>query len=250
MLPKKTFWHQFYNISKFTFTTLVADPENIEANFRDYLGGFSANVQDMLSKFDFYSIIKRMVGSSALYLTIKEFNAPHRYLGPDGLAQFKDMFMNTGISTYIWVISKGKPVERAGKVRLIDASHCFEPRRRSIGTKRNDISDQCRELIVKAYAFFANGVFGNKAGIYCECKIFNTEEFGYSKITVERPQKDEASNIIKKKGKPVADANLRNTEKAPLTEDIDEYFKREVLPYFPDAWVDKTKTNIGYEKYL
>ena len=158
-----------------------------------------------------------------------------------------DMFMNTGISTYIWVISKDKPVERAGKVQLIDASHCFEPRRKSIGTKRNDITDQCRELIVKAYGSFSNGVFGDKAGIYCESKIFNTEEFGYSKIVVERPQKDEAGNIVKKKGKPVADANLRDTENVPLTEDIDEYFKREVLPYIPDAWIDKTKTKIGYE---
>ena len=158
-----------------------------------------------------------------------------------------DMFMNTGISTYIWVISKDKPVERAGKVQLIDASHCFEPRRKSIGTKRNDITDQCRELIVKAYSSFSNGVFGDKGGIYCESKIFNTEEFGYSKIVVERPQKDEAGNIIKKKGKPVADANLRDTENVPLTEDIDEYFKREVLPYIPDAWIDKTKTKIGYE---
>ena len=78
--------YQFYNISKFTFDKLLADPENIEANFRDYLAGFSSNVQDVLSKFDFESVIKRMVDSNTLYLTIKEFNSPKGYLGPDKIS--------------------------------------------------------------------------------------------------------------------------------------------------------------------
>ena len=86
-----------------------------------------------------------------------------------------DQFMNTGISTYIWVLSKSKPSYRAGKVQLIDASHCYEPRRKSIGTKRNDITDRCRDLIVKAYGEFTEGVFGDKAGVYCESKIFDTD---------------------------------------------------------------------------
>ena len=158
-----------------------------------------------------------------------------------------DMFMNTGISTYIWVLDKEKPAERAGKVQLIDASHCFTPRRKSIGTKRNDISDENRKLIVEAFSAFAEGVFGDKAGVYCESKIFTTDEFGYNKIVVERPQRDEQGEIVKKKGKPVADANLRDTENIPLTEDIDTYFAREVLPYAPDAWIDRAKTKIGYE---
>ncbi len=158
-----------------------------------------------------------------------------------------DMFMNTGISTYIWVLDKDKPVERVGKVQLLDASHCFTPRRKSIGTKRNDISDENRDLIVQAYTAFTNGVFGDKNSVYCESKIFDTEEFGYSKIVVERPLRDENGEIIKKKGKPVADSNLRDTENVPLKEDIDEYFAREVLPYAPDAWIDRSKTKIGYE---
>lgn len=371
--------YQFYNISKYTFESLLADPENIEANFRDYLNGFSANVQDVLAKFDFDNIIRRMVESNTLYLVIKEFNSQKGYLGPDKISavdcgyifedlvkrfsesfgeeagahftsrdiiylmtdlllsdadlskggnvtvydmamgtsqmlscmeeriqelnteigvtcfgqefnpstfaiakadmmirggdpnnmrfgdtlsedqfsgyQFQyiisnppfgidwkrekaaveaeakkgelgrfapglpkisdgqqlfvlnglsklaqngkmaiiqngsplfsgdagsgpseirryilendwldaivqlgtDMFMNTGISTYIWICSKDKPIHRAGKVQLIDASHCFEARRKSIGTKRNDITDKCRELIVKAYGAFENG---------------------------------------------------------------------------------------------
>ena len=139
-----------------------------------------------------------------------------------------DMFMNTGISTYIWVLDKNKPAERAGKVQLIDASHCFTPRRKSIGTKHNDIGDADRALIVAAYAAFTEGVFGEKPGVYCESKIFTTDEFGYNKIVVERPLRDETGAIVMKRGKPVADSALRDTENVPLTEEIDAYFAREV----------------------
>lgn len=466
---QKASGYQFYNTSRFTFETLLADPDNIESNFRDYLSGFSANAQDVLAKFDFDNIIKRMVESNTLYLVIKEFGSEKGYLGPDkisavdcgyifedlvrrfsesfgeeagahftsrdiiylmtdlllseadldtssmtvydmamgtsqmlscmeerihelnsdievtcfgqefnpstfaiakadmmirggdpnnmrfgdtlsedqfpgftfqyiisnppfgidwkreqkaveaeaargemgrfapglpkisdgqqlfvlnGLAKLAnkgkmaiiqngsplfsgdagsgpsnirqyilendwldciiqlstDMFMNTGISTYIWVLSKDKPAHRAGKVQLIDASHCFEPRRKSIGTKRNDITDVCRELIVTAYGEFANGkVYGDKSGIYCESKVFESVEFGYNKIVVERPQRDEAGNVILKRGKPVPDTSLRDTENVPLVQDIDAYFAREVLPYAPDAWIDHSKTKVGYE---
>ena len=466
---QKASGYQFYNTSRFTFETLLADPDNIESNFRDYLSGFSANAQDVLAKFDFDNIIKRMVESNTLYLVIKEFGSEKGYLGPDkisavdcgyifedlvrrfsesfdeeagahftsrdiiylmtdlllseadldtssmtvydmamgtsqmlscmeerihelnsdievtcfgqefnpstfaiakadmmirggdpnnmrfgdtlsedqfpgftfqyiisnppfgidwkreqkaveaeaargemgrfapglpkisdgqqlfvlnGLAKLAnkgkmaiiqngsplfsgdagsgpsnirqyilendwldciiqlstDMFMNTGISTYIWVLSKDKPAHRAGKVQLIDASHCFEPRRKSIGTKRNDITDACRELIVTAYGEFANGkVYGDKNGIYCESKVFESVEFGYNKIVVERPQRDEAGNVILKRGKPVPDTSQRDTENVPLVQDIDAYFAREVLPYAPDAWIDHSKTKVGYE---
>ena len=462
--------YQFYNTSKFTFNKLLADPENIEANFRDYLAGFSPNVQDVLSKFDFDNVIKRMVESNTLYLTIKEFNSPKGYLGPDKISavdcgyifedlvrrfsesfgeeagahftsrdiiylmtdlllsdadlshagsvtvydmamgtsqmlscmeerihdlnsemevtcfgqefnpstfaiakadmmirggdpnnmrfgdtlsddQFKgytfqycisnppfgidwkreqkaveaenkkgelgrfapglpkisdgqqlfvlnglaklapngkmaiiqngsplfsgdaesgpseirryilendwldaiiqlsnDAFMNTGIATYIWVCSKDKPVHRAGKVQLIDASHCAEARRKPIGNKRNDITDFCRNLIVQAYGEFQDGaIYGDKGGIYCQSKIFDTEEFGYYKIVVERPERDADGKPVLKKGKPVADSNLRDTENVPMMEDIEEYFQREVLPYVPDAWIDTKKTKVGYE---
>ncbi len=462
--------YQFYNTSKFTFEKLLADPDNIEINFRDYLSGFSDNVQDVLSKFDFDTVIHRMVESNTLYLVIKEFNSKKGYLGPDKISaidcgyifedlvrrfsesfgeeagahftsrdiiylmtdllltdakldetgnvtvydmtmgtsqmlscmeerihdlnkdievtcfgqefnpstfaiakadmlirggdpnnmrfgdtlsndQFKgftfkycisnppfgidwkrekkaveaeaklgelgrfapglpkisdgqqlfvlnglsklapdgrmaiiqngsplfsgdagsgssnirqyilendwldaiiqlstDQFMNTGISTYIWILSKDKPAYRAGKVQLIDASHCYEQRRKSIGTKRNDITDLCRKLIVEAYGEYKNdAIYGDKNGIYCHSKIFGSEEFGYNKIVVERPQRDENGEIILKKGKPVPDKNLRDTENVPLVQDIDSYFEREVLPYAPDAWIDKSKTKVGYE---
>ena len=462
--------YQFYNTSKFTFDKLLSDPENIEANFRDYLAGFSPNVQDVLSKFEFENVIKRMVESNTLYLTIKEFNTPKGYLGPDKISavdcgyifedlvrrfsesfgeeagahftsrdiiylmtdlllsdadlthsgnvtvydmtmgtsqmlscmeerihdlnadievtcfgqefnpstfaiakadmmirggdpnnmrfgdtlsddQFKgytfqycisnppfgidwkreqkavekeaaqgelgrfapglpkisdgqqlfvlnglsklapngkmaiiqngsplfsgdagsgpseirryilendwldaivqlstDQFMNTGIATYIWVCSKDKPAHRAGKVQLIDASHCYEPRRKSIGTKRNDITDLSRGLIVQAYGEFRDGaVYGDKTGVFCQSKIFNTEDFGYYKIVVERPERDADGKPVLKKGKSVPDSTLRDTENVPMTDDIEEYFKREVLPYAPDAWIDTKKTKVGYE---
>ena len=550
--------YQFYNTSKFTFDSLLADPENIEGNFRDYLGGFSANVQDVLAKFDFDNIIKRMVESNTLYLVIREFNSAKGYLGPDkiaavdcgyifedlvrrfsesfgeeagahftsrdvvylmtdlllsdadlskngnvtvydmtmgtsqmlscmeerihelnsemdvtcfgqefnpstfaiakadmmirggdpnnmrfgdtlsddqfpgytfqyiisnppfgidwkreqkaveaehkqgelgrfapglpkisdgqqlfvlnGLAKLAqggkmaiiqngsplfsgdagsgpseirrymlendwldaiiqlstDMFMNTGISTYIWVLNKDKPAHRTGKVQLIDASHCYEPRRKSIGTKRNDITDLCRDLIVKAYGEFQNdAIYGEKDGVYCQSKIFDNDTFGYRKITVERPlrynysteeeriqltrssdllddlldedenhtydppyrkwleglrtidqkklfhdresfyqavkhamealgygdlmhgfwiieqycrQEDDVSEIVTKRGgKPEPSSAKRDTENVPLTEDVETYLAREVLPYAPDAWIDEKKTKLGYE---
>ncbi len=159
-----------------------------------------------------------------------------------------DQFINTSIATYIWICSKDKPTRREGKVQLIDASHCYEARRKSIGTKRNDITNLCRKLIVQAYGEFENDVvYGDKNDIYCKSKIFKTEDFGYYKIVVERPLLDENGKPVLKKGKPVADANLRDTKNVPMTEDIEEYFNREVLPYAPNAWIDTKKTKVGYE---
>lgn len=159
-----------------------------------------------------------------------------------------DQFMNTGIATYIWVLNKNKPPVKRGKVQLIDASHCFEPRRKSIGNKRNDITDKCRDIIVTAFGEFKNDkIYGDKNGIYCESKIFNASDFGYRKITVERPLRDDEGKPVLKKGKPVADASLRDYETIPLNEDVQGYFEREVLPFAPDAWIDANKTKIGYE---
>lgn len=149
-----------------------------------------------------------------------------------------DIFYNTGIATYIWVLNNKKESLRKGKVQLINANQMYEKRRKSLGNKRNDIPKHYIDEITRIYADFKESDVS---------KIFDNEEFGYSKIVVERPQKDENGNIIKKSGKPVADTNLRDTENVPLKEDIQEYFKREVLPYAPDAWIDEKKTKIGYE---
>lgn len=101
---------------------------------------------------------------------------------------------------------------------------------------------------MQAYGEYRNNaVYGDKSGVYCESKIFGSEEFGYNKIVVERPQRDENGEIVMKRGKPVSDTALRDTENVPLVQDIDAYFAREVLPYAPDAWIDKSKTKVGYE---
>ncbi|WP_077318821.1 type I restriction-modification system subunit M [Virgibacillus proomii] len=157
-----------------------------------------------------------------------------------------DLFYNTGISTYIWVITKNKSPEREGKVQLIDASKTFEKRRKNIGEKRVDISEECRHMIVQAYGEFDNKEYrlGEKI---VESKILDNEDFGYTRVTVESPQRDEDGNVILKKNKPVADTKLRDTEDIPLKEDIDAYFEREVLPFNPDAWMDRKRDKIGYE---
>lgn len=149
-----------------------------------------------------------------------------------------DLFYNTGIATYIWVISNKKPVHRKGKVQLINASEMYEKRRRPLGNKRNDIPEHYIKEITRIYGAFEKSEVS---------KIFNNEEFGYTKIVVERPKLDEAGKPVLKKGKPEADASLRDTENVPLTEDIETYFKREVLPFALDAWIDKKKNKIGYE---
>ena len=469
MMLQRASGYKFYNTSRFTFDTLVADPNNIEANFRNYLAGFSRNVQDILTKFRFEDQLNTLVEHNALFLVVQEFHSAKGYLGPDrisavdcgyifeelvrkfsesyaeeagahftsrdiiylmtdlllsgsspdeanvtvydmtmgtsqmlscmeerihalnpatpvtccgqelnaetyaiaksdmlirggdpdnmrygntlsedrfpgykfryiisnppfgidwkrekkvveaeharaeagrfapglpkisdgqqlfllnGLAKLDEngrmaiiqngsplfngdagsgpseirryilehdwldaivqlpnnSFMNTGIATYVWLLARNKPAHRRGRVQLIDASHCFEPRRKSIGDKRNDITTACRSLIMQAYeAFEHDAVYGDPAGVYCESKVFDTQEFGYLKITVERPLRDEQGNIIRKKGKPVADKSLRDTENVPMTEDIESYMSREVLPFVPDAWVDDKVTKVGYE---
>ena len=462
--------YQFYNTSKFTFDLLLADPENIEDNFRDYLNGFSANVQDVLAKFDFDNIIKRMVESNTLYLIIKEFNSEKGYLGADkisavdcgyifedlvrrfsesfdeeagahftsrdiiylmtdlllcnadlskggnvtvydmtmgtsqmlscmeerihelnsdievncfgqefnpstyaiakadmmirggdpnnmrygdtlsedqfsgyqfeyiisnppfgidwkreekkvkeeaakgelgrfapglpkisdgqmlfdlnGISKLKedgrmaiihngsslftgaaesgeseirryiiendwldaivqlstDVFYNTGITTYIWLISKNKPEHRKGKVQLIDASKMVMARRKNLGNKRNDITDEDRDSIVKAYGEFKDTSY-EVNGKVCESKIFDNDDFGFRRIQIESPLIDENGDIVTKgkKNQPVADASKRDFENVPLKEDIGEYFAREVKPYNQQAWINTNKTKIGYE---
>lgn len=461
--------YQFYNISKFTFETLIADPDNIESNFRDYLNGFSDNVQDILSRFEFDNIIKKLVESNTLYLVIKEFAGQRGYLGPDKISavdcgyifedlvrrfsesydeeagahftsrdiiylmtdillsdadltegnvsvydmamgtsqmlscmeerihdfnnemevncfgqefnpatfaiakadmmirggdpnnmrfgdtlsddQFKgftfdyiisnppfgidwkkekkeveaehalgdagrfsaglpavsdgqqlfmqngisklstngkmaiiqngsalfngdagsgsskirqyiiendwlecivqlstDAFMNTGIATYIWIINKNKPVERAGKIQLIDASKCFEKRRKNIGNKRVDITDRCRKLIVKTYCEYQDNAVYEDNDIVCESKIFDNEFFGYTKVTVLTPFLDEDGKPLLKKGKIQPDKEKgTDYENIPLSENIDEYFAKNVTPYNEYAYMDRKKDKIGYE---
>lgn len=160
-----------------------------------------------------------------------------------------DMFYNTGISTYVWIISNRKPTARKGKVQLIDASGMWQKMRKSLGSKRKELSEAHIERITRLFGDFAEAQDDNGTPI---SRIFDNEAFGYHAITVERPLRDEAGNIVlgqkgKQKGKPQPDASLRDTENVPYTEDVAEYFQREVLPHAPDAWIDPDKTKVGYE---
>lgn len=157
-----------------------------------------------------------------------------------------DLFYNTGISTYIWVLTKGKPADRLGKVQLIDASKCFVKRRKNIGNKRVDLDDNCIALIMKAYMDFADDEY-TENGLFVESKIFENEYFGFTKVTVETAQTDENGTPVLKKGKMQPVKGASDSEIIPLGDDIDEYMEKNILPYNPLAFLDRKKDKIGYE---
>ncbi len=157
------------------------------------------------------------------------------------VAMPNDFFFNTGIATYIWIITNNKTGERKGKVQLINANSIFSKMRKSLGNKRKQLTDEQVNEIVALYDAFedANSKFS---------KVFVNDDFGYTTVTVERPLRDEAGDIVRdKKGNPKPDSSLRDTENIPLNEDVQKYFEREVLPYAPDAWMDRKKDKIGYK---
>ena len=157
-----------------------------------------------------------------------------------------DLFYNTGIATYIWLLTKGKEIRRAGKVQLIDASKCFVKRRKNIGNKRVDLDDNCIRLILKAYESFEDKVFEDN-GLFVESKVYDNDFFGYTKVTVETALCDEAGKPILKKGKLQPVKGASDNEIIPLQEDIDEYMEKNVLPYNSAAYLDRSKDKIGYE---
>jgi type I restriction enzyme M protein len=159
-----------------------------------------------------------------------------------------DMFYNTGISTYVWIVSNRKPAARKGKLQLINASSFWQKMRKSLGSKRKELGVEHIEDITRLFGNFEEAT---RDGVPIS-RIFKNEAFGYRTITVERPERDAAGKIVvgakgKGKGKPSPDSALRDTENVPLGEEVDAYFKREVLPHAPDAWIDHEKTKIGYE---
>ena len=170
----------------------------------------------------------------------------------DAIVQLpNDSFYNTGIATYIWIINKDKPQERKGKIQLIDASKCCQSRRKPIGNKRVDIAENSRTMIVQAYGEYRTvtyeGTEEDGKPIVCKSKILDGVSLGYRKVVVETPIHNEDGTLVLKRGKKVPDPAKRDTENIPLTEEVEEYISREVLPYNPDAWVDEGKTKIGYE---
>ena len=190
-----------------------------------------------------------------------------------------DMFYNTGIATYVWVLSNRKPAHRKGKLQLIDGSHFWRKMRKSLGSKRREMGEddiaivtrlfgECveaqlatvldaegkqvaRQIVVEGEAP-PQAPEGGKVKLVPISRIFPNDAFGYRTITVERPLRDERGKVVlgtrgKQKGKPQPDSSLRDTENVPLTEDVEDYFRREVLPHAPDAWIDHDKTKVGYE---
>jgi type I restriction enzyme M protein len=156
-----------------------------------------------------------------------------------------NMFYNTGIGTFIWVLSNRKEPRRKGKIQLIDATNIKSPLRKNLGQKNCELTPELRRQIVDLYFAFEDGEYS---------KVFDNSAFGYRKVTVNRPQYDENGDVVieskgKSKGKPVIDSDLTDTEQIPLDYPggIDAFIKAEVLPYAPDAWVDESKTQIGYE---
>ncbi|MEX1119860.1 MAG: N-6 DNA methylase [Terrimicrobiaceae bacterium] len=162
--------------------------------------------------------------------------------------------LRSGIATYIWIVSNRKPAARKGKLQLIDASGFWQKMRKSLGSKRKELSPEHIADITRTFGEFRevtrdSKTEGAKTPI---SRIFKNEDFGYRTITVERPLRDADGKILlatkgKVKGKPMPDASLRDTENVPLTENIETYFQREVLSRAPDAWIDHDKTKVGYK---
>ena len=164
-----------------------------------------------------------------------------------------DMFYNTGISTYVWILTNHKSDERKGKVQLIDASGMWQKMRKSLGSKRKELSSEHIDEITRLFGENQEVSTTDEEGHAVPLsRIFKNEDFGYRTITVERPELDEDGEPLviasgKKKGQKKPDSKLRDTEDVPLGEDIQEYFEREVIPHVPDAWIDEEKTKVGYE---
>jgi type I restriction enzyme M protein len=159
-----------------------------------------------------------------------------------------DMFYNTGISTYVWIVSNRKPAIRKGKVQLIDASSFWQKMRKSLGSKRKELGAEHIEEMTRLFGQFEECTKGNVP----ISRIFKNEDFGYRTITVERPLRDEGGEVIlatkgRGRGRPMPDPELRDTENVLLSEDVDGYLAREVLPHVSDAWIDHEKTKVGYE---
>jgi type I restriction enzyme M protein len=148
------------------------------------------------------------------------------------------LFFNTGITTYLWILGKRKSKQRQGKIQLIDGSNYFRPLKKSLGSKRKEISEKGRNYILKVYQDFTENEIS---------KIYPNEFFGYKKLTIEQPMVQDGKLVLDKKGNPKPDGSLRDTERIPLDVDIDDYFEKEVKPHLPKSWVDKDKTQVGYE---
>lgn len=148
------------------------------------------------------------------------------------------LFFNTAISTYIWILSNRKKEERRGKIQLIDSSEFFKMMKKSLGKKRKKIDKDGRKKILDIYLNFEENEYS---------QIHNCEYFGYTKVTIEQPKIEDGEIVTNKQGKPKLDTSKRDHERIPLSDDIEDYFEREVKPHLPYAWMDLSKNKVGYE---
>ena len=148
------------------------------------------------------------------------------------------MFFGTGITTYLWIVTNKKKSQRKGKVQLINGSTFYKPMKKSLGSKRKELSSDQTESLIQSYKNFEENEFS---------KIFDNEFFGYTKITIEQPKIENGEIVRDKKGNPKPDSKLRDSERVPLSDDIEEYFTREVEPHLPNSWIDFDKSKVGYE---
>ena len=149
------------------------------------------------------------------------------------------LFFNTGISTYIWVVNNKKSERRQGKVQLINGSSFFKQMKKSLGNKRKEITEGNRNTILGNYLNFEEDEYS---------KIYPNEFFGYTKVTIEQPVTDDDGKIVTdKNGNPKPDSKKRDYERIPLEQDIDDYYDREVKPHLPNSWMDRNKDKVGYE---
>ncbi len=159
----------------------------------------------------------------------------------EGVVALPDqLFYNTGIGTYFWVVTNRKADHRRGKVVLLDARAEWAKMHKGLGEKRKYVRD---EQIATLTALYHHALDQSDDRV----KVFENTDFGYQRIFVERAKTGEDGKpVLNRKGL-VADPDLRDNENVPLTENIDDYMKREVLPHVPEAWIDTTKTKTGYE---
>lgn len=155
------------------------------------------------------------------------------------IAMPNDFFFNTGIATYIWILDNTKEPRRRGKVQLVNANGIYRKMRKSLGSKRNELTDEQIFQIVALYEAFEDA--DQKLS-----KVLGNDEFGYVTVDVRHPQYDENGEVVRdKKGRPVADKEKNDTENIPLSQNVEEYMEREVLPYAPDAWIEPRKQKKG-----
>jgi len=148
------------------------------------------------------------------------------------------LFFNTGISTYFWIVTNKKSLKRKGKVHLIDGSGYFKQMKKSLGSKRKEVTEEQSQELCDIYLSVEESEFS---------KIVSNEFFGYTKVTVEQPLIENGKIVKDRSGDPKPDTSKRDTERIPLSESVDEYFEREVKPHLPSAWMDRSKDKIGYE---